>query len=172
MDDALCWAEDQVLATLRPVPTDAETPLSLTEFELCREMDSDQTLSALAACAEPRSYAAGDAIFRAGEISDELLLIRRGIVRIVLPAGTTHHNLAAFGRGNFFGELAFLDRGTRSADAIAATPVDLFVLSRARFDDLSRAQPLIGVKLFARIARTLALRLRRSDQELRTYYDT
>jgi SulP family sulfate permease len=126
----------------------------------------------LAACAEPRSYAAGDPIFRAGEASDEMLLIRRGIVRIVLPAGATHHNLASFGRGNFFGELAFLDRGTRSADAIAVTPVDLFALSRARFDELSRAQPLIGVKVFARIARILALRLRRSDQELRTYYDT
>lgn len=172
LDDALCWAEDRVLAALRPAPTDTETPLQLAEFELCRAMDSDQTLSALATCAEPRSYAAGDAIFRAGEVSDEMFLIRRGIVRIVLPAGVTHHNLASFGRGNFFGELAFLDRGNRSADAIAVTPVDLFVLSRARFDELSRAQPLIGVKIFARIARTLALRLRRSDQELRTYYDT
>lgn len=172
LDDAICWAEDRLLASLRPAPADDAPPLNLAEFELCREMDTDQTLSALAACAEPRSYAAGDAIFRAGETADEMLLIRRGIVRIVLPAGATHHNLASFGRGNFFGELAFLDRGSRSADAIAVTPVDLFVLSRTRFDDLSRAQPLIGVKLFARIARTLALRLRRSDQELRTYYDT
>ena len=143
------------------------------EIDLCREFTTDQTLAALAACTEARSYAAGQVIFQAGTPADELYLIRRGIVRIVLPLrGGTYHNLASFGRGSFVGEIAFLDRGVRSANATATTPVDLFVLSRARFDEASRAQPLIGVKIFARIARTLALRLRHSDRELRTFYDT
>ena len=68
-------------------------------------------------------------------------------------------------------EVAFLDRGVRSANANATTAVDLFVISRARFDEASRSLPLIGVKVFARLARTLALRLRHSDRELRTFYD-
>ena len=173
LDDALQWAEDQILADLGSARPCGETPLELVEFDLCREFTTDQTLAALAACTEARSYAAGQVIFQAGTPADELYLIRRGIVRIVLPLrGGTYHNLASFGRGSFFGEIAFLDRGVRSANATATTPVDLFVLSRARFDEASRAQPLIGVKIFARIARTLALRLRHSDRELRTFYDT
>ena len=44
-------------------------------------------------------------------------------------------------------------------------------ISRARFDSYSHAQPVMGVKIFARVARTLALRLRRTDAELRALYD-
>lgn len=171
LDDALQWAEDRLIADLRPAGATDEAPLALAEFDLCREFDADHTLAALESCAVTRTCATGEAIFKAGDMADELYLIRRGIVRIVLPLGGTYHNLASFGRGNFFGEIAFLDRGTRSADAIATTPVDLFVISRARFDEMSRAQPIIGVKVFARLARSLALRLRRTDAELRTFYD-
>ena len=172
LDDALQWAEDQILAELGSAHPYGETPLELMAFDLCREFTADQTLAALAACAEARSFTAGQVIFQAGTPSDELYLIRRGVVRIVLPlGGSNYHNLASFGRGDFFGEIAFLDRGVRTANAIATTPVDLFVISRARFDEASRTHPLIGVKVFARLARTLALRLRHSDRELRTFYD-
>jgi SulP family sulfate permease len=173
LDDALQWAEDQILAEAGSIHPHGEAPLELVDFDLCREFTEDHTLATLAACAEARSFAAGQAIFSAGEAADELYLIRRGVVRIVLPlGGDNYHNLASFGRGSFFGEIAFLDRGTRSANALATTAVDLFVISRARFDESSRAQPLIGVKIFARIARTLALRLRHSDRELSAFYET
>ncbi|MEI6106028.1 MAG: SulP family inorganic anion transporter [Opitutae bacterium] len=172
LDDALQWAEDQILADLGSAHPYGETPLELVEFDLCREFTADQTLAALAACTEARSYAAGEEIFRGGDPADELFLIRRGVVRITLPlGGGAYHNLASFGRGNFFGEVAFLDRGKRSANAVATTAVDLFVLSRSRFDEASRAQPLVGVKVFARLARALALRLRHTDGELRAFYD-
>ena len=171
LDDALQWAEDRLLDDLRPAGTGDESPLEMAGFDLCREFATDQTLAALESCAVARSYAAGQAIFKAGDTSDELLLIRRGVVRIVLPLGGTYHNLASFGRGDFFGEIAFLDRGQRSANAIATTAVDIYAISRARFDEMSHAQPVIGVKVFARLARSLSLRLRRADAELRTFYD-
>jgi SulP family sulfate permease len=111
-------------------------------------------------------------VFKSGDTAGELYLVRRGVVRVMLPLKDGgHHNLSSFGRGNFFGEMAFLTRGPRSADAIATTTVDLFVISRARFDDVSRAHPLVGVKVFARVAGALALRLRRTDAELRALYD-
>ncbi|MCX6944892.1 MAG: SulP family inorganic anion transporter [Opitutales bacterium] len=172
LDDALQWAEDRILAEHLPARSAAEPPLPLAEFDLCRELSADQTLDALAACAEARSLPAGAVIFQSGGGADELFLIRRGVVRVVLPlGGGTYHNLASFGRGNFFGEVAFLDRGTRSATATATTAVDLFVISRARFDAAARAHPLVGVKIFARLARALALRLRRTDAELRAGYE-
>ena len=59
-----------------------------------------------------------------------------------------------------------------SADAMATSVTDLFVISRARFDEVSNQHPIIGVKLFARLARALALRLRHTDGELRALYES
>jgi CRP-like cAMP-binding protein len=67
--------------------------------------------------------------------------------------------------------MAFLDASTRSANAVATTATDLFVISRKRFDEVSRREPVLGVKVFARLARTLALRLRHTDAEMRALYD-
>jgi CRP-like cAMP-binding protein len=79
--------------------------------------------------------------------------------------------LATFGRGHFFGDMAFLDRSPRSADALATADTDLYVISRDRFDEVVRAQPLVGIKIFARLARVLATRLRHTDAELRALQD-
>ncbi len=175
LDDALLWVEDRILDEALPDRERGERPLELAQFELLREFESGQThapLEPLAACVVERSCGPGETIFRAGDEGDELFLIRRGHVRLVLPVnGSDHHNLAACGRGDFFGEVAFLDRGGRSADAVATTPTDLYVISRARFDAVSRAHPVVGVKMFARLARVLALRLRHADGELRAWYE-
>lgn len=173
LDDALQWVEDRVLEAHGAARGPDGAPLQLGEIELLREFDVDGTLDVIAGCVEERSFAEGEFIFRAGVASDELFLVRRGIVRVALPLRDGgHHNLAFFGRGDFFGEIAFLDRGIRSADAIATTPTDLFVISRARFDLACRANTLVGVKVFARLARVLAVRLRFADTELRAWYET
>jgi SulP family sulfate permease len=111
-------------------------------------------------------------IFKSGDTGQELYLVRRGIVRVMLPLKDgSHHNLASFGRGSFFGEMAFLTGSTRSAQAVATTATDLFIIDRKRFDAISLAHPLVGLKVFVRIARILAVRLRHADAELRTFYD-
>lgn len=172
LDDALQWVEDRILAGEGIQADDGQAPLALAEFDLLREFEDDGTFAALAACVVERSCRAGEMVFQRGDIGDELYLIRRGKVRIVLPLqGTDHHNLASFGRGNFFGEMAFLDSATRSATAVATTDTDLFVISRARFNEVSRRIPVVGVKMFARLARTLAVRLRQTDAELRAHYE-
>ncbi len=172
LDDALQWAEDQILAEHLPSrPSDAE-PLQLAEFDLLRELETNDGISALATCVIERSYVAGAVVFEAGQPSDELFLVRRGTVRVKLPLGAKgYHTLATFGRGHFFGEMAFLVRGRRSATAIATSATDVYVISRTEFDAVSHRNPLVGLKIFARLARMLAERLRRADAELRMLYD-
>ena len=172
LDDALQWVEDRILAAEHAGPEAGAAPLALGQIELLRGFEAEQMLAALVPCVDELAYAPGERIFQSGDAGEELFLIRRGIVRIVLPIeGSKYHNLAAFGRGNFFGEVAFLDRGRRSADAVATTPTDLFVISRTKFDELSRAHPLVGLKIYARLARALALRLRHTDAEVRALYE-
>ena len=173
LDDALQWVEDRILAGEPGASAGDAPPLALAEFDLFREFENDGTLAALAPCVIERSCAAGETVFRRGDNADELYLIRRGNVRIVLPLqGNDYHNLASFGRGNFFGEIAFLDGPPRSANALATTATDLFVISRLRVNEVSRRHPVVGVKMFARLARTLALRLRQTDAELRAHYES
>ena len=85
--------------------------------------------------------------------------------------GSGYHTLATFGRGHFFGELAFLSRNSRSATAVATTETDLYVVARDEFDALTRANPSVGVNVLSQLARVLAERLRLTDAELRALYD-
>ena len=172
LDDALGWVEDQILAEYLPRRETGETPLVLSQFELLQDIETDQLRALLARCVVERSCAPGELIFQADGSADELYLIRRGIVRIILPVSNgNYHNLASISRGDFFGEVAFLDRGRRSANAVATTAVDLFVISRARFDDVAKSQPAVAAEILGRLARTLALRLRHADAELRAWYE-
>jgi len=83
-----------------------------------------------------------------------------------LESGNRHH-VATFCQGDFFGEMAFLDREARSADAEASTPTDLYALSREHFDVLVRANPALGGRVFEQLAYAVSKRLRAADTELR-----
>jgi CRP-like cAMP-binding protein len=62
--------------------------------------------------------------------------------------------------------MAFLDHRQRSADTIAKTDCDLYVLSRKEFNQQVYIDSVLGVRIFARIARAISLRLRQTDIEL------
>ena len=116
----------------------------------------------------PRSVKEGEAIFHLGDQGDELFLIRRGAVRIMLPLNERQSiHLSTFGRGNFFGEMAFLDGAARSADAIAHNEVELFVLPRKNFDRLANEHKMVAMNLLEGIASALAARLRYANAEMR-----
>jgi sulfate permease, SulP family len=167
LDDALEWTEDRLLEKAGLLHAGEEAPLALREIGLLKGID-EEALHALVSCTEERSLAPGQAVFRLGESGDEIFLIRRGDVRIVLPlAGGRHHHLATFGRGDFFGDMAFIVPAPRSADAVAAAPTELYAISRARFDEVASLHPLLDRKIFTRLACALAMRLRQADAELR-----
>jgi SulP family sulfate permease len=166
LDGALEWMEEHILESCGIKKGGEERPLELKEFPLFREFDA-QALAGLAACVAEVSLKEGEQAFSHGNQGDELFLVRRGSVRVLLPLdGGKRHHLATIGRGGFFGELAFLDRGIRSADVEAKVPTDLYVLSRSRFNEQARANAAIGVQVFARLAQAIAERLRQTDAEL------
>jgi SulP family sulfate permease len=167
-DEALEWIEDHLIDAAQ-LPPQAETALELREMDLFANRKSE-TLAELEACMQIRSWQAGQTIFSCGDVSDELCLIRRGKVRLLLPRDARHplrqHHLATFGRGGFFGEMAFLEHAPRSADAVALTDCELYLLSRQRFDALQEHHKRLGLNLMEAIARLLAERLRQADAEL------
>jgi SulP family sulfate permease len=171
LSDALEWAEDRILEAERASGRDEERPLALDEIAFLRGRSAD-TLQGLAGVVVERCCAAGEVVFRQGDLGDEIFLVRRGRVRVSLATedGGLHH-LATFGRGDAFGEIAFLDRGARSAGAVALTESELFVLPRARFDALLEEHPRLGQHFFEALALSLAVRLRQADAEIRVLGD-
>jgi len=167
ISDALEWAEDRILEDAGQARSPGAPPLGLTDIDFIQGR-KEETIRELASAVVERSYAPGERIFQEGDAGDEIFFIRRGAVRIVLRlADGKEHHVATFRRRDFFGDMAFLDRGVRSADAVAAAPTDLYVLSRERFEAVAEKHPRLGQQLFAGLARSLAIRLRHADGEIR-----
>jgi SulP family sulfate permease len=165
-DEGIEWMENRILEESGGLEKPDEQTLDLKDIELLREMD-DPTLFALQQCVHERSVRAGEAIFKVGDKGDEIFLIRRGIVNILLPLKSgKYHHLATFSRGDYFGEMAFLDCHQRSANAIAKIDCELYVLLRKEFNEQVYDNAVLGVRVFARIARAMSARLRQTDKEL------
>ncbi len=166
LDQALEWVEDRILEGV-VCDIGEHGPLVVSDFELFKGRKPD-TLAALEQCLVKRSYKAGDKIFSLGDGGDELFLIRSGAVRIILPISEKQgHHLGTFGRGAFFGEMTFLDGDVRSADAVAFSDTDLYVLSRKAFDSMVEEHKKLGVVFMEGLASVLAARLRYTNAELR-----
>jgi ABC-type multidrug transport system fused ATPase/permease subunit len=79
----------------------------------------------------------GDVICRQGSLGDELFVLGRGEVEVVLEAEDGQERiLNALNEGEYFGEISFLRRIPRTATVRARTPVELHILRRQDFDYL------------------------------------
>lgn len=166
-DGALEWMEDRILDAAGWSAEEEGPPLALGEIEIFKELDAT-AIAALGSAVHALTIPVNGRICSSGETGDELFFVRRGRVEALLPLGSgQRHHLATFCRGDFFGEMAFLDREPRSADVEAATPAELYTLSRARFDALVKANPALGSSVFEQLAYAVSKRLRMADTELR-----
>jgi len=60
--------------------------------------------------------------------------------------------VAKLGPGDFFGEIALLDGGPRTATVEARTPVLAVRLGRATFNQMLKVEPKVGVKILDEVA--------------------
>ena len=166
LDEALEWVEDRILEA-EFCQVGEGRPLDVGDFELFKGRKPD-TLAVLDQCMEKRAYKAGEKIFSLGDSGDALYLIRSGAVRIILPITEKQgHHLGTFGRGAFFGEMSFLDGDVRSADAVAFSDTEVYVLSRKAFDATVEDHKRLGLVFLEGLASALASRLRYTNTELR-----
>ena len=83
----------------------------------------------------------GAVIFRKGDIGSKLYAVGTGAVRISTPSEEGKDaifNLVV--PGELFGEIAFLDGGQRTADAVAIDDCELMVIERRDFIPLNSGQ--------------------------------
>ncbi|HSN64234.1 MAG TPA: SulP family inorganic anion transporter [Azonexus sp.] len=165
LDSAIEWVEERILGE-REAPAEEEAPIQLQEMDLFSN-HKDETLKDLEARLEMHTFKAGETIYALGSAGDAIYWIRRGAVRIFAPLGAGRiRHVASFGRGDFFGGLAFLDNRPRGNDAVALTDTEVYVLSREQFNLLAEEHKKLAFNLMKALARALALRLRHADSEL------
>ncbi len=100
-------------------------------------------------------YAAGDVIFRQGDLGTEMYIIQEGQVEIVKHIGSESHVLSHLDKGDFFGEMAILENVARSADAIAASEVRVLPINGSRFDEMLRKNPEVAVRIIRKYSQRL-----------------
>lgn len=166
LEAAIEWVEDRLLGDVGKAAVYL-VPLELHEIALFKGSKPD-TLTDLNNCMESRSYKAGETIYCLGDTDANLYLIRSGEIRIMGRVGGSSRlcHIATFGRGEFFGGLAFLDHRPRGNDAIASADTELYVLTPEKFNYLAEEHKRIAFVLVSQLARTLAIRLRHADDEL------
>ncbi|MBI4357099.1 MAG: SLC26A/SulP transporter family protein [Gammaproteobacteria bacterium] len=169
LNEALEWAEEAILEAHQVKRQELKLKVfDLQDFTLFKAFP-DNILKELAAYTHAKIYVPNALIFESGSTGDELYLIRRGEVKITLPLQeTSQYHIITFSQGDFFGELSFLDKAPRSANAIARTTVEVFTLSRCDFDRVATSYPAVTGLLLSQISQILVLRLRHADQSLRT----
>ncbi len=98
----------------------------------------------------------GQVLAQEGKLGDEFFIIVDG------QATATRNGvfLAALAPTNFFGELALLDGGPRTATVVADTALRLLVLSRREFNQLCRTYPSVSFRML----KGLGARLRAADE--------
>lgn len=105
---------------------------------------TDDELSAIAASAEPRDLPADTQVFAEGDPGDEFYAIVSGTAE-ARRGGTTVAELTS---GSFFGEMAIIDGGARTASIVTTSPMTVLVLGRDEFHAmLSSGMPHVTSKL-------------------------
>lgn len=89
-----------------------------------------QELRALARRTTDIPIEAGQVLVNEGELGYEFFVIISGRAKVT-RAG---RKVGELGVGDFFGELALLDKAPRNASVTAVTPMEAIVLTRADFD--------------------------------------
>ncbi|MCF8243056.1 MAG: cyclic nucleotide-binding domain-containing protein [Melioribacteraceae bacterium] len=167
LDLALEWAEDHTLKDEGTLHHDESKPLELHEIEVFEDM-TQENVNIFKNVMIEKELKKGEHIFQQGDESEEMYFIRKGNVKIVLQLKNDMiHHIATFPRGGYFGDMSFLDREKRSADAFADGDVSLYVLERKKFDEIVNSHPGLGTVFFEQLALTISNRLRQSNIELK-----
>ena len=112
-----------------------------------------------------RTYRADEIIFKEYEPGVGMYIIESGKVNITL--GKENKLLVLLSSGDFFGEMALILEGQRTASARATEPTKVLGFFQPDLFNLLETSPKTGNKILTRLAQMIAERLRLSTIENR-----
>ncbi len=150
-------------AEATPHATDISLKLDVLKGMQMFRYLSYKELVRVAAIAEMVEFKTDQNIFEAGQQGDTMYIVTAGSVRLVMGDKT----VTELGRGQHFGEMALVERSTRSLTAIAsADPTRLITITRKDFYDMIKREPASAVKMLWAFVQVLGQRLRKTNADL------
>jgi CRP/FNR family transcriptional regulator, cyclic AMP receptor protein len=119
---------------------------------------STKELELIAGATTQLRFAAGQEIAREGTAGHEFIVIVEGKARVTIGG----KEITILGPGEFFGEIALLDDGPRTATVVAETDILAEVIGQREFSGVVTGSPQLAKKLLVGLAR----RLRAADLQL------
>ena len=146
-----------------------ELALRLRAFDLLADL-SDEQLFIIAKEVHETQVPEGDLVFDELDEGDELYLVERGEVRLSKNTPFGPQVLAVAGRGEFFGEMNFIDPAQRSADAVANVDTCLFTLKMSDLQPYFDLHKEVAVHFYWHFWRSLSQRTRDANNLLKTFF--
>ena len=113
---------------------------------------SHSELRAIAQLGTPVEIPQGEVLIAQGTAGREFFLVLSGVASCRIG----RRQVAQFTQGGYFGELALLHGGVRTADVAAETDMEVLVFDAREFRSMLSTTPSIGVKMLAHLAERLA----------------
>jgi CRP-like cAMP-binding protein len=102
-----------------------------------------------------KRFETGDVLFREGDPSDHVVLIRSGVADVVREIGAGSIRLGTAREGEFLGEMGVLEGRQRSATVVAASDLEVELIGRRGFLERVSADPQLAHKLLLRMSSRL-----------------
>lgn len=102
-----------------------------------------------------RTFEPGELIFEEDDVGDHMFIIQEGQVTISRTIAGKDTPMALLEKGEFFGEMAIVNRIHRTATAKAYTPTRLLAFDRAGLEQLVEKNPKIALNIIDRLCRRL-----------------
>jgi glutaminase len=169
LDTATEWCEEQLLG-VHGAPTADLVRVELAEQRLTRGLDAAM-LARLEAILRPRSFAAGETIFAAGDPADTIFLLLEGEVTIEIEFESGRRRLATLTPGLAFGEVALADFPLRPASVHAETAGECLALTVADFDRLGAEDPALQAALMRNLLASFYEIIGRMTREVGSLFD-
>jgi CRP-like cAMP-binding protein len=110
---------------------------------------SPADLDAIRRHTETLHYQPADTVFAEGDAADFIYFVVSGQVEVFLQKFTTRQALCTLAPGDYFGEMAVLNGGKRSASVVATEPTTLLRADRIAFHRLLDEQPQLSAGIFS-----------------------
>lgn len=120
----------------------------------------------IGALCKETTFEPGDIILEEDKPGEALFIIKSGKARVVKMEGGMEKQLAQVGDGEHIGEMSLMDEMRTSARVIAEATTECLVLHKEDLDLLMKTDDKLHIKILRAMIRTMALRLRRTDEDL------
>ncbi len=154
--------QNEIISKLKQIPLFAD---------IC---ENEEFMNEVSRICTIRKFRKDETIIKENEIGSEMFIVYDGAVEIIkrTRAGDDYTVVKLKAEYNvFFGEMALIDDDKRSATVLASEDSIFIVIEKDDFEKLGNKKPEIGLPITRVILKTLASRLRKTNEDMLTLFD-